>query len=270
MKLPRELLQDLRAGNTILFAGAGVSQNLRLPSWDELISHLARKSGFDPAIFKVLGNHDPLALAEFYKIEKGSIQPLLKWMDREWHRSDIKIKSSRIHQLIVKLDFPIIYTTNYDRWLEKAFECWKRKYVKIANVGDLQKETRGATQIVKFHGDFDDDASIVLTESDYFRRLSFEDALDIKLRSDVISKGILFIGYGLRDINIRYLLFKLQTIWDAYKGDNPRRQSYIFLRQPNRIQERVLEKRGVKPIISPVENAGEGLQIFLERLYSAL
>ena len=74
----------------------------------------------------------------------------------------------------------------------------------------------GDTEIVKFHGDFDDDESIVLTESQYFARLSLEHPLDIKLRGDTLDKGILFIGYNLADINMRYLLFKLQQIWNSY------------------------------------------------------
>ena len=41
-----------------------------------------------------------------------------------------------------------------------------------------------ATHIVKFHGTFDDDASLVLTESSYFDRLEFESAIDIKLRAN--------------------------------------------------------------------------------------
>jgi hypothetical protein len=47
-------------------------------------------------------------------------------MDKEWHNDDIKIKDSEIHKLIVDLDIPIIYTTNYDRWIEKAYEYHKK------------------------------------------------------------------------------------------------------------------------------------------------
>lgn len=37
--------------------------------------------------------------------------------------------------------------------------------------------------------------------------------LDIKLRADALGKSILFIGYSLTDINIRYLLYKLHIQW---------------------------------------------------------
>jgi SIR2-like domain len=263
-----DLVAEIRDRRTILFVGAGVSKNLNLPTYAELMDHVAEELDFDPRIFSSLGA--PPALAEFYKIKAGSFGPLRSWMDREWHKPDIRVELSRTHELIVRLDFPVIYTTNFDRWLERAFDHWGRAYVKIANVGDLRKENGQQTQIVKLHGDFDDDGSIVLAESDHFRRLSFEDPLDIKFRSDALTKGILFIGYALNDINMRYLLFKLQNMWESYKGAAKRPQSYIFLARPNEVEEAILETRGVRPIISDVEDPREGLEAFLEELHSEL
>lgn len=37
----------------------------------------------------------------------------------------------------------------------------------------------GVTQIVKLHGDFDDEYAIVLTESSHFDRLGFDSPLDL-------------------------------------------------------------------------------------------
>ncbi|MFS0635519.1 SIR2 family protein [Mesobacillus foraminis] len=99
------------------------------------------------------------------------------------------------------MDFPIIYTTNFDRWLEHAYDYYKKEYVKITNVAEIARTRNDKTQIIKFHGDFDDDSSLMLTESNYFNRLDFETSLDIKLRSDSLEKSILFIGYSLSDIN---------------------------------------------------------------------
>ena len=66
-----------------------------------------------------------------------------------------------------------------------------------------------STQVVKLHGTFDDDGSLVLTETSYFDRLEFESPIDIKMRADILGKTLLFIGYSLSDINIRYMLYKL-------------------------------------------------------------
>jgi SIR2-like domain len=207
-----------------------------------------------------------LSLAEYYYLTQGAIGPLRSWMDTTWHNSEVDISKSSIHKAVVRLDFPIIYTTNYDRWLEKAFEHHKANYIKISSVADIARAKEGITQIVKLHGDFDDDDSIVLTESDYFERINFESPLDIKLRSDVLGKTILFLGYSLSDLNMRYLFYKLQKQWQATKFEKIRPKLYIYLTKPNIVQEKILNSRGIEPIVSEVDDPKKGLSDFLSKL----
>ena len=172
-----------------------------------------------------------------------------------------------MHRLIVELKFPIIYTTNYDRWLERAHEAYGKPIHKIAGVGDLVKaKAPTGTEIVKFHGDFDDDASIILTESSYFQRMSFETPLDIKLRSDSLARPLIFVGYSLTDPNMRYLLFKLQQLWSLAPTPNARPKSYILMTRPNPVQEAVLKQRGVETIVWTDNNSGKALAGFLRQL----
>ena len=261
----KELCEAIKNREVILFVGGGVSMNLGLPSWDQLIAKLARDLGYDREEFKEMGDH--LVLAEYYRLNKG-IGSLRSWMDRKWHNTEkVDIKKSLIHQLIVELDFPIIYTTNYDRWIEFAFDAYNKDYIKISDVTDLKAVKEHQTQIIKFHGDFDNDSSIVLTESSYFERLDFETPLDIKLRADVLGRSILFIGYSLSDINIRYLLFKLNRLWEQANISSAKPKSFMLLVKPNPVQERVLEHRGITTIISPYKDPKKGLTHFLETIY---
>ncbi|KMM88062.1 SIR2 family NAD-dependent protein deacylase [Pseudomonas lundensis] len=257
-----QLLSSFKQGNVILFVGAGVSTNLGLPSWGELIDKIAQELGYDPEIYKTFGDH--YALAEYYRIKKGSIGPLRSWMDRSWHAPTINIESSKIHELIAKANFPIIYTTNYDRWLENTFDHFQKPYTKIASVSDVTKIRLGSTQIIKFHGDFDDDTSIVLDETSYFERLEFETPLDIKLRSDVLGKSVLFIGYRLADINLRFLFYKLSKIWKANCNSEAQPRSYIFSPRPNPVQEAILNQWGINMLSSQVDSQGDALAEFLE------
>ena len=258
----KDLIEAIRSRNIVLFAGGGVSMNLGLPSWDRLIEKLADDLGFEKEAFRKMGDH--LTLAEYYKLNKG-IGSLRSWMDRKWH-SGIDIAESEIHKLIVELNFPIIYTTNYDRWIEFAYDAYKKPYVKISDVADLKGIKEGLTQIIKFHGDFDNDSSIVLTETSYFDRLDFETPLDIKLRADVLGRSILFIGYSLTDINIRYLLYKLNKIWERANHFSARPRSYILLMEHNPVQEKVLEQRGITSLLSEHDNPKAGLTMFLRML----
>lgn len=77
--------------------------NLGLPSWSQLVDHIATELGYDPDIYRTFGS--ALELAEYYKLKKGKIGPLRSWMDRMWHSSDIDIKKSKVHEYIAKANF---------------------------------------------------------------------------------------------------------------------------------------------------------------------
>ena len=257
-----ELVASYRERNVILFVGAGVSKNLGLPTWSELIEHIAAELGYDAEIYKSFGND--LALAEYYRVKTGSIGPLRSWMDTNWHSANVDLQGSEIHKLIADSKFPIVYTTNYDRWLEKSYELYEKEYTKIAGVSDIAKIKDGVTQVIKFHGDFDNDETIVLDESSYYERLEFESPLDIKLRSDVLGKSVLFIGYSLTDVNLRFLFYKLAKLWKSNNGGGVQPRSYVFTHRPNPIQEKILAQWGIKMLKSKESDPQKALLDFLQ------
>lgn len=267
--VPTELIEALRNERVILFVGAGVSMNLKLPSWRELIAELASRLGYESDVLEQYGNFPELA--EYFEIREGSLGPIRSWMDRTWHTNEARVDASEIHQLIVQLDFPLIYTTNYDRWLEIAFARANKPRSKVANVLDIARLKReGAPQIVKFHGDFGDDSSLVLTEESYLKRMSFDSAMDIKLRNDAVGHSILFVGYRLSDVNIRYLLYKIWQLWETSEYKARRPKSYILLSGPNPVQEAIFEKRGIHSIVPDIDDPAVALRTLLESLRDGL
>lgn len=261
-----QLREAYHSRRVLLFVGTGVSMSLGLPSWRQLVDHLAQELDFDPEIFQTYGSD--LTLAEYHRIKTRSIGPLRSWMDTAWHSDSIDIATSKVHKTIAESDLDLIYTTNYDRWLEKAFDHYGKLYTKVASVGDIPNIDPKKTQIVKFHGDFDDDASIVLDESSYFRRLQFETPLDIKLRSDLLGRSVLFVGYSLSDINVRYLLFRLANLWNASKTAEAQPKSYLFSHRPNPIQKTVLEQWNIEMISSSGDDPEKALIKFMDELFN--
>jgi hypothetical protein len=206
------------------------------------------------------------SLAEFYEIERGSIGPLRSWMDVHWHGKEIEVGTSEVHEAIVRAGFRKIYTTNFDRWIEKACDHWQVKYRKILTVKDLTARQQGELEIVKFHGDFEDDATLVLTESSYFERLNFESPLDQMLRADVLRHPVLFVGYSLLDINVRYLFHKLSKIWTAAGSHVERPASHIFMMTPNPVEEAIFKRWGINPLVEDKGSPMEGLRDFIQGL----
>jgi hypothetical protein len=259
----KPLVEAAASGRLILFAGGGVSQNLGLPDFKALVAHIAQEMGFKRDHFATA---EYAVVAEAYFITQAQLGKLRSWMDREWHPPSVRIEDSELHALVVDLEFPTIYTTNYDRWLEKAFEARGKPYHKITNAADLTMAPPGATEIIKFHGDFEDDDSLVLTESSYFQRMQFETPLDIRLRSDSLARPLLFVGYSLHDINTRYLLFRLQELWRNSPHADQRPSSYILMTEREEAQEILLRSRGLLPIRIASNDPGGATTQFLREL----
>ena len=254
----------IRNRRAVLFAGAGVSMSVGLPSWTELIGHMRRELDLGPEE----GTSSYQTLAEYYRLKYGSIGPLRSWMDRHWSVAEECVRDSAIHRLIVELNFPVVYTTNYDNNLEVAYRAHSRAFTKIANPSDLARAPDNEAQIIKFHGDFDDDQSLVIAETDYFERLTFDTPLDVRFKADALSKTVLFVGYSMSDLNIRLLLYRLWLTWRESGRERDRPQSYVFTTKPDRVQEAVLGQWGIH-VLSEVGEPAAALQTFLEHLKAA-
>src|ERR1700674_4785567 len=74
----------------------------------------------------------------------------------------------------------------------------------IATEADMGDRSNVA-EVVKFHGDLNHPDQMVLSESDYERRLTLSTAMDYRLRSDALGRSLLFLGYSFRDWNVAYL-----------------------------------------------------------------
>jgi hypothetical protein len=101
--IPDELAIAIKERRAILFAGAGLSMSVGLPSWQEFIDRMGEELGLADDSRRSADHH---TIAEYYRIKQGSIGPLRSWMDRNWKVSEEKVRESKMHALIVSLDFP--------------------------------------------------------------------------------------------------------------------------------------------------------------------
>jgi len=265
----RSLADAVTRRRAILFVGAGVSMSVGLPSWAGLVAYMQSDLGMAPSPRRI-NRSSYQEIAEFYRLKHGSIGPLVDWMSREWRVDPDRLRKSDLHGLIVDVNFPLVYTTNYDANLEAAYEAFGEPYVKITGAADLVAATPGVTQIVKFHGDFSNPDSLVITESDYFDRLSFDAPMDIKFRGDAFASTLLFVGYSMTDLNIRFLLHRLWKTWRETGEERARPPLYIVMHDADDVQKHVLDRWGVTVIEGEGISAEESLLLFLQELKNTL
>jgi hypothetical protein len=248
-----ELRQIYAEGRLIPFVGAGASMSVewkesgepkRGLSWKELVDTAARQLGFEePDLLRVRGSD--LQILEYNRLKNRGLYNLTNWLYSEMRPPDTAILSAAIHAELAKMDrCRIVYTTNFDDFIERAFSLYLRKFHVVASEADMGflTEQSPVSEIVKFHGDLSHPDAMVLSESDYERRLTLTTPLDFRLRADLIGRYLLFIGYSFRDANVSYLF---RTIDDQLETLEYGRRAYITVSDPSDFEFRLFADRNI-------------------------
>lgn len=246
-------LKELYNRNALIpFIGAGFSIPLSLPSWSDLIGDLGTQLGYEKDIFLELGTFQQLA-------EYVYIHDLRQWnkfllnlaIEFNSPLSCEKRRKSVQHIALADLDFKTIYTTNYDLHIEESIKDCGKKAFSISTYEDFILAAQSNDydcEVLKFHGTLEDNPGIVLTESQYFGRMGLEGAIDQRLRSDVLTKSFLFIGYSFSDPNIRYIFYKLHKLREQIRTKGVSTYSYFASFGTNDIQSILLKQWNIKVI----------------------
>lgn len=242
------LRADVQAGLVIPFIGSGASYTSNLPSWGRLIREVANHVEFDPDVFESQGSYPQLFDYYLSVSPAKTLEKYASELNKEFTRATVDFKPSPLHQEIIRMDVDVLYTTNYDDLLERAYKAAGRSVVPVITYSDLAtRAPAGAVQVVKYHGDFAVPETLVLTEWQYFERMTLDTAMDVRLRADALSRSLLFIGYSLSDMNVRYLLFRLNKERAANSSSHGRRKderrSYIVSSSIGEVQKEVLLSR---------------------------
>lgn len=254
--VPEELKRLYYQGRLIPFVGGGISQSVsweqngvtkRGLSWQELVNGALEMLGFEnPDLLRVRGTD--LQILEYFGIEKNGLASLTNWLYAEMKPPDEALKASKIHQRLAELDkCRIFYTTNFDDFLERSFALHNRRCNVIAIEAHMGAST-GDCEIVKFHGDFNHPERMVLSESHYESRLSFTSPMDLRLRSDMLGRAMLFIGYSFRDPNVAYLFRLVNEQLHELPSSMTGQRAYIIVPDPSDFEYQLFKARNIQVI----------------------
>jgi hypothetical protein len=183
--------------------------------------------------------------------------------------------------------YQLILTTNYDDALERAFRAADEKFDLVTYIAEgdnrgkflhrpadepprlIERPNEYAelsldrrTVILKIHGDVDRAGSewgdsYVITEDhyiDYLTRTDISALLPVTLSAKLRRSHFLFLGYGMRDWNLRVILHR---IWGQQKLNY---RSWAIQVQPEPIEREFWQKRGVDILDMELDRYVEGLQ----------
>jgi len=256
MTCPPELRRLYRDGRVVPFIGAGVSMAVqwkidgaikRGPSWGELVDRAAELIGADDAeLLRMRGTE--LQILEYMRIKFDTMQPLINWLHASMQPKDDDLRASMLHSALASMSASrLFYTTNYDDFIERALRLFGQQVIAISSEHDLS-QLMADIQVVKFHGDFNKPDTMVLSESDYERRMRLTSPMDFKLRSDILGRALLFVGYSFRDANVAYLFRLITDYFGALPQSFAGKRAYIIYHNPSDFELQLFNARHIEVI----------------------
>lgn len=200
-EIPENLIEEIQAGNCVIFAGAGVStESPKVLNWS-----------FYDEISKEVGGPKNLSFPEtmslFTEQPSGRMKLIEKILARfknidNW--ADLRNRATAFHTELGTMPYlSRVVTTNWDTYFEKYASM--RPFVYDADIAFWDASPRS---VLKLHGSVENLSTIVATLEDYdncFKRLN-EGLLGTILKQILATKTCIFIGYSLKDDDLRKIL----------------------------------------------------------------
>lgn len=222
--------QFLNHPDCIVFVGSGISTWSNLPSWSGLLGELASflddEGQSSELVRREIRSGDLLQAASFgvSKLTPASFGTFIRRAVRFGAASP-----HIIHKAIVELGPTGFITTNYDTLIEQALGKWRTDAffpapVTNKHLVELADTVRARSShfIFKPHGDINDVSSVILTREQYRTLMpggERQSALET-LKMLLMTRPVLYVGFGLRDPDFIYLRDLLLNIYQGAVRDH--------------------------------------------------
>lgn len=232
-KFIEDYSKSLINGNAAIFAGAGLSIPSGAMGWSELLKDVAKHLGLSNDKYV-----DLITLAQYYVNQEDSRTELSELIMESFSpRAGLKINETQ--KILSKLPIDTIWTTNYDKLIEDAFELeYKNVLVKKSPEDFSVSSSRYKTDVVlyKMHGDKDTPEKAIITKEDYETYNDTHLVYTTALKGDLVEKKFLFIGFSFEDPNLEYILARIRSLIGQNKPKH-----YFFIEKVIRKENESLE-----------------------------
>jgi len=257
-----DILIDLIKNNKCLpVIGAGFSLNAELPddktmpTWPELTSALADK----------IKTKETAPLQVFQEFQdKSDRTTLIQTIENLLHKGIAK--PGFAHRELVRIPyFDVICTTNYDDLLESA--C-RQEEISANIIAEKQQLSMYGSdtglKIFKMHGDLEHVSELIITKTDYEKYGTEKEPFVIYLKTLLITKTPLFLGFSMTDPNFK----QIKNMIDTMMSEAVRR-GYIVLFDPTPEEIREYKKLNLQviPIITNGHSKSECMLDFLKQIH---
>lgn len=212
--LVQNFVSAMHEGDAALFVGAGLSSPAGFVDWKGLLRECARELGLD-----IDREHDLVAVAQYYLNRRNRDRARLNAILKQ--EFDGRGTHTKNHDIIGRLPLRTVWTTNFDRLLEHAFESQGRKVEVKSRDRHLTLPSKGRdVTVYKMHGDIANPDEVIICKEDYERYAREHAVFQNQLAADLVSKTFLFLGFSFTDPHLDYMLGHLRTLLEDSKREH--------------------------------------------------
>ncbi|MCW4024539.1 MAG: SIR2 family protein [Candidatus Bathyarchaeota archaeon] len=207
IEIPPDLLEQISKGRASLFLGAGASCEAGFPGSNDIAKFLADATG--AAHKEYLENQNLSTVADYLYLDKKNFGP--QWVRQkiiefiENHQRHVKRPPSRAHELMTKIKWRTIFTTNYDRLVEISYDSSAESVQRLLPIyypdTQIWRREEEVVKLIKLNGSTDEaqrkcSHELVVNFSDQtIARHSNKDFYDL-LRQEAVNGPIIFVGFS--------------------------------------------------------------------------
>jgi hypothetical protein len=191
------LAERAKYGGLVMFLGSGVSVGAGLPTWRNFLGELAQRAGLAELEVESLQNLDAMDAGSVVERYLGGREQLEAQTRDLLNAQECSLQ----HALIASIPHEAAVTLNYDTLYESA----SKAVVGEVAVLPQERNPKAKRWLLKLHGCVER-GDLVLTRKDYLRFGERRAALAGIVQALLITKHMLFIGFGMTDPNFLRIL----------------------------------------------------------------
>jgi len=194
-----DLASDAKAGNLVVFMGAGVSVAAGVPAWKQLLAKIGADLGVPISELEAIQSLDPRDQATvLQRLHHNDF-------DAAVQRGLAADRPALLHGLLASLPVKEFVTTNFDTLFERAARTAHRSLVVIPG----EPVHASDRWLLKLHGTLGED--LVLTRGDFLGATSRHVALRGLVQAMLMTRRMLFVGYSLNDEDFHQLVHEVRA-----------------------------------------------------------
>lgn len=203
--IPNRLVEDCHAGKLLLFVGAGASTE----------SHNVMPTTFYDVVASQVGSSEDLAFPDLMTefVKQNSRSDLINLFYNRMRYIDsfpvLHNRATRFHQYVAQIPFiQEIITTNWDDYFEREADA-----VPLVHGPDFDYWDLPRRKVLKVHGSVLNPGTIIADRSEYDSSLNAlaKHALGGAVRHLMATRSVVFVGYSLRDDDIKDMIDVLRS-----------------------------------------------------------